>query len=163
MLQPCFSFRRRKNATSSSSSWLSKWDHSCVMMTAILLILLFTSLNHDTTGFSCRWRNGNLWAAWLRAHPPPWSIVLDHPCCSAHPVGRGAGLDCWRKPQAGWFFYWVETQKAHSRVAEVGSLSARAKCQKKIVRRIFAVFATNASFLHVAADMQIRFSIIYTM
>ena len=42
------------------------------------------------------------------------------------------------------------------RVAEVGSLSARAKMATKVfVRRVFAIFATNASFLRVIANLQI--------
>ena len=46
-----------------------------------------------------------------------------------------------------------------SRVAEVGSLSTRAKMATKIfVRRVFAIFAKNASFLCV-----IQFSIICNM
>ena len=41
-------------------------------------------------------------------------------------------------------------------VAEVGSLSARAKMPTKVfVRRVFPIFATNASFLHVIAILQI--------
>ena len=47
------------------------------------------------------------------------------------------------------------------RMAEVGSLSARAKMATKVfVRRVFAIFATNASFLRVIANLQIQFSII---
>ena len=42
------------------------------------------------------------------------------------------------------------------RVAEVGSLSAGAKMATKIfVRRVFANFATNASFLRIIANLQI--------
>ena len=42
------------------------------------------------------------------------------------------------------------------RVAEVGSLSAWAKMATKIfVRRVFANFATNASFLRIIANLQI--------
>ena len=42
------------------------------------------------------------------------------------------------------------------RVAEVGSLSARAKMATKIfVRRLFGIFATDASFLHAIAILQI--------
>ena len=45
---------------------------------------------------------------------------------------------------------------AFTRVAEVGSLSARAKMVTKIlVRRAFAIFATNVSFLRVVAKLQI--------
>ena len=41
-----------------------------------------------------------------------------------------------------------------NRVAEVGSLSARAIfLTKKIVRRVFAIFATNASFLCGIANL----------
>ena len=48
------------------------------------------------------------------------------------------------------------------RVAEVGSLSARAKMPSKIyVKRVFAIFATNASVLRIIAKLQILFSIIY--
>ena len=43
-----------------------------------------------------------------------------------------------------------------SRVAEVGSLSARAKMAIKIfVKRIFTIFPTIASFLRVIANLQI--------
>ena len=46
-----------------------------------------------------------------------------------------------------------------SRVAEVGSLSANAKMATKVfVRCVFAIFATNASFLHLV--FAIYFSII---
>ena len=42
------------------------------------------------------------------------------------------------------------------RVAEVGSLSSKAKIALKVfVRRVFAIFAKNASFLHVIANLQI--------
>ena len=42
------------------------------------------------------------------------------------------------------------------RVAEVGSLSAGAKMALKVfVRRLFAIFATNASFLRVITNLQI--------
>ena len=44
------------------------------------------------------------------------------------------------------------------RVAEVGSLSARAKMATTIfVRRVFAIFATNASFLRAIANLQLQF------
>ena len=50
------------------------------------------------------------------------------------------------------------------RVTEVGSLSARAKMGTKVfVRRVFAIFAKNASFLRVIANLQIQFSIICNM
>ena len=50
------------------------------------------------------------------------------------------------------------------RVAEVGSLSARAKMGTKVfVRPVFAIFAKNASFLRVIANLQIQFSIICNM
>ena len=40
-----------------------------------------------------------------------------------------------------------------TRVAEVGSLSARTKMATKVfARRIFAIFATNASFLRIVAN-----------
>ena len=40
------------------------------------------------------------------------------------------------------------------RVAEVGSLSARAKLAiKTFVKRIFAIFATNTSFLRIIANL----------
>ena len=43
-----------------------------------------------------------------------------------------------------------------NKVAEVGSLSVRAKMAMKIfVGRIFAIFATNASFLRVITNLQI--------
>ena len=42
------------------------------------------------------------------------------------------------------------------RVAELGSLSSGAKRAKKVfVKRIFTIFATNASFLHVITNLQI--------
>ena len=42
------------------------------------------------------------------------------------------------------------------RVAEVGSLSARAKMAIQIfVRHVFAIFATNTSFLRIIANLQI--------
>ena len=42
------------------------------------------------------------------------------------------------------------------RVAEVGSLSARAKMTTKVfVRRLFAIFATNAPFLRGIANLPI--------
>ena len=47
------------------------------------------------------------------------------------------------------------------RVVEVGSLSARTKIATKVfVRRVFAIFATNASFSCVIANLQINFSMI---
>ena len=61
------------------------------------------------------------------------------------------------------FFWTVESksQRTSVRVAEVGSISARAKMAIKIfVKRVFTIFATNASFLPVTADLQIQFSII---
>ena len=39
-------------------------------------------------------------------------------------------------------------------MAEVGSLSAK-KATKVFVRRVFAIFATNASFLRGIANLQI--------
>ena len=54
----------------------------------------------------------------------------------------------------------------HCRVAEVGSLSVGAKVAIKIktfVRRVLAIFATNASFLRVIANLQIKLSIICNM
>ena len=40
-------------------------------------------------------------------------------------------------------------------MAEVGSLSARAKMPIQIfVKRVFTIFAKNASFLHVIANLQ---------
>ena len=48
-----------------------------------------------------------------------------------------------------------------ARVAEVGSLSARAKMViKTFVKRVLTIFATNASFLRVIANLQIRISMI---
>ena len=48
-----------------------------------------------------------------------------------------------------------------ARVAEVGSLSARAKMAIQIyVKRVFTTFETNASFLHGNANLQIKLSII---
>ena len=46
------------------------------------------------------------------------------------------------------------------RVAEVGSLSARAKMATQIlVWRVFAILWTNASFLQVIANLQVQFRI----
>ena len=43
-----------------------------------------------------------------------------------------------------------------SRVAELGSLSSREKMAMKIfVKRMFTIFATNATFLRVIANLQI--------
>ena len=48
-----------------------------------------------------------------------------------------------------------------ARVAEIGSLSARAKMAIQIfVWRVFAIFATNALLLRIIANLQIYFSII---
>ena len=48
-----------------------------------------------------------------------------------------------------------------ARVAEVGSLSARAKMALQIfVKRVVTNFAANASFLRVIANLQIQLSII---
>ena len=45
-------------------------------------------------------------------------------------------------------------------MAEVGSLSARAKeAIKDFVKHVFTIFATNASFLRVMANLQIKLSI----
>ena len=45
-----------------------------------------------------------------------------------------------------------------NRVAEVGSLSARATMAMQIfVWRVFAIFATNASFLRIIANLQIHY------
>ena len=55
------------------------------------------------------------------------------------------------------FFWTVESksQRTSVRVAEVGSISARAKMAIKIfVKRVFTIFAKNASFLHVIANLQ---------
>ena len=46
--------------------------------------------------------------------------------------------------------------KSKSRVAGLGRLSAGAKMAlKPFVKRVFTIFATNASFLHVIANLQI--------
>ena len=43
-----------------------------------------------------------------------------------------------------------------ARMAELGSLSSGAKMAMKIfVKRVFTIFATNASFLRVIANLQI--------
>ena len=43
-----------------------------------------------------------------------------------------------------------------TRVAEVGSLSARAKMTIKFFdKRVFTIFATNAYYLHINANLQI--------
>ena len=45
------------------------------------------------------------------------------------------------------------------RVAELGSLSSGAKrAMKVVVKRVFTIFATNASFLRVIANLQIQLS-----
>ena len=45
------------------------------------------------------------------------------------------------------------------RVAEVGSLSSKAKIAMKIfVKRVVTIFATNASFLREIANLQIKLS-----
>ena len=58
-----------------------------------------------------------------------------------------------------WYFQWtvwtVDREYIHFRVAEVGSLSARAKIATKVIRRVFANVATNALFLCVIASLQI--------
>ena len=47
------------------------------------------------------------------------------------------------------------------RVAEVGSLSARAKkTLKMFVKCVFTIFATNASFLRVIVNLQIYFYLV---
>ena len=47
------------------------------------------------------------------------------------------------------------------RVAELGSLSSGAKmAMKSFVERVFTIFATNASFLCVIANLQIQLSMI---
>ena len=47
------------------------------------------------------------------------------------------------------------------RVAEVGSLSARAKkTLKMFVKCVFTIFATNASFSRVIANLQVYLSMI---
>ena len=49
-------------------------------------------------------------------------------------------------------FFWLEP----IRVAEVGSLSSGAKMVMKIfVKRVFTIFATNASFLRIIANLLI--------
>ena len=56
------------------------------------------------------------------------------------------------------FFWTVESksQRTSVRVAEVGSISARAKMAiKSFVKRVSTFFATNASFLRVIANLQI--------
>ena len=48
------------------------------------------------------------------------------------------------------------SSSVRTRVAELGSLSSMAKMAMKIfVKRIFTIFATNASFLRVIANLQI--------
>ena len=54
----------------------------------------------------------------------------------------------------------------HCRVAEVGSFSVGAKVAIKIktfVRRVLAIFTTNASFLRVIVNLQIKFSTIFNI
>ena len=64
----------------------------------------------------------------------------------------------------GYRFFSFGTLRFTPRVAKVGSLSARAKLPTKIfVWRVFAIFATNASFLRVIANLEIQFSIICNM
>ena len=53
-------------------------------------------------------------------------------------------------------FLFIQNYGGHGRVAKVGSHSARAKMATKIfVRRLFGIFATDASFLHAIAILQI--------
>ena len=50
----------------------------------------------------------------------------------------------------------IKAQRVQSRVAELGSLLSGAKMAMKIfVKRVFTIFATNASFLRVIANLQI--------
>ena len=47
------------------------------------------------------------------------------------------------------------SHKYHARVAELGRLSSGAKMAMKIfVKRVFTIFASNASFLRVIANLQ---------
>ena len=49
----------------------------------------------------------------------------------------------------------IRTMIQTTRVAELGSLSSGAKIAMKIfVKRVFTIFATNASFLRVIANLQ---------
>ena len=51
--------------------------------------------------------------------------------------------------------YIVHTISEETRVAELGSLSSEAKMAMKIfVKRVFTIFAPNASFLRVIANLQ---------
>ena len=51
--------------------------------------------------------------------------------------------------------YTLDALLVPSRVAELGSLSSGAKMAMKIfVKRVFAIFASNASFLRIIANLQ---------
>ena len=53
----------------------------------------------------------------------------------------------------------IKINDINIRVAELGSLSSRAKMAMKIfVKRVFTMFATNASFLRLTANLQILHS-----
>ena len=55
-----------------------------------------------------------------------------------------------------WYIRYITPMKTMCRVAELGSLSSGAKMAMKIfVKRVFSIFATNASFLRVIANLQI--------
>ena len=61
-------------------------------------------------------------------------------------------------------YYFLEIIIGKSRVAEVGSLSASAEMVTLIfVTRIFAIFTTNASFLHMIANLHICKLVQYKM
>ena len=60
------------------------------------------------------------------------------------------------KLSAGFYRIYHFTYLVMIRVAELGSLSSGAKMAMKIfVKHVFTIFATNASFLRVNANLQI--------
>ena len=137
MLQHWFSFKRRKNITPSYSSWLSRWDQSCVMMTAILLIhffsLLWTMIPQAYVVVGGMETSEPLDSVLtLLPGASSWTILvaLPTPLTGARASIVGGNLRLVE------IFYWVEFQMTQSRVAEVGSPSVWAKMPTKIfVRR----------------------------
>ena len=137
MLQHWFSFKRRKNMTPSYSSWLSRWAHSCVMMTAILLIhffsLLWTMIPQAYVVVGGMETSEPLDSVLtLLPGASSWTILVALPTlltgARASIVGGNLRLVE--------IFNWVEFQMTQSRVAEVGSPSVWAKMPTKVfVRR----------------------------
>ena len=76
----------------------------------------------------------------------------------AHGGQVEGGATSWLASQGTWY---RGKSLLLSRMAEVGSLSSKAKLAMKIfVKRVFTIFATNASFLRVIANLQILLNII---